>query len=163
MEAAELCAELNDVTIRYPFGDVDFWEFFLSLRAEVKFPDLRSKTLVRKLMRGKLPDVILDQRNKTLFNDYAMSRVDYAKLRQLLVNSNHRIDGVDYRRLAVHLEREDLKLLDMFWVHDLARIHAFLSLWEAPSLRPQVYQSTLSTPLTPTSQTIPPALGPPGS
>ena len=37
---------MHGVDVRRPFVDVDLWEFFLSLRAEVKFPDTRSKTLV---------------------------------------------------------------------------------------------------------------------
>src|SRR5207245_3059005 len=38
LEADEVCARLNGVTVRYPFADVDLWEFFLSLPADHKFP-----------------------------------------------------------------------------------------------------------------------------
>ena len=55
MEGGEICAALAGVTVRRPFGDIDLWEFFLSLPAEIKYPDLRSKTLLRKLLRGGFP------------------------------------------------------------------------------------------------------------
>ncbi len=129
MEAGDLCAALNGVRVRRPFADVDLWEFFLSLPAEMKFPDLRSKTLVRHLLRGKLPDAILDRRDKTVFDDHIMSRIDYATLRQFLVSPNHHVAGVDYQRLAARIERADFNLVDWLWANDLVRIHAFLSLW----------------------------------
>ena len=129
MEAGDLCAALNGVKVRRPFADVDLWEFFLSLPAEMKFPDLRSKTLVRRLLRGKLPDAILDRRDKTVFDDHIMSRIDYATLRQFLVDPNHRVAGVDYQRLAARIEQADFQLVDWLWANDLVRIHAFLSLW----------------------------------
>jgi hypothetical protein len=129
MEADELCAALNGVTVRRPFADLDLWEFFLGLPAEVKFPDLRSKTMVRRVLRGRLPDAILDRRDKTVFDDHVMSQVDYPGLRRLLLTPTHRIDGVDYRRLATRLEHQDLKLFDWFWAKELAVIHAFLNLW----------------------------------
>ncbi|TME93154.1 MAG: hypothetical protein E6I52_24650 [Chloroflexi bacterium] len=127
MEADELCAAVNGVTARRPFGDVDLWEFFLSLPAEIKFPDTRSKTLVRRLLRGRVPDAILDRPRKTVFDDHVVSQVDYPALRRLLLAPNHQIDGVDYRCLATHLEREDLALFDWFWAKELAVVHAFLS------------------------------------
>lgn len=129
MEAGDLCAALNGVTVRRPFADIDFWEFLLSLPAEIKFPDLRSKTLVRQMLRGKLPDAILDRRDKTLFDDHVMSRVDYATFRQFLVNPNHQVAGVDYQRLAARIEQSDFSLVEWLWANDLVRIHAFLSLW----------------------------------
>jgi asparagine synthase (glutamine-hydrolysing) len=81
------------------------------------------------LLRGKLPDMILDRRDKTFFDDHIMSQVDYPTLRQFLVAPNHHINGVDYQRLAAHIEREDFNLIEWYWAKDLARIHAFLSLW----------------------------------
>ena len=129
MDAGESCANLNGVRVRRTFADVDLWEFFLSLRAEVKFPDLRSKTLVRTWLRGRLPDEVLDRKDKTFFNDHLMRQVNYPVLRQFLTSPNHVIDGVDYKRLAARLEREDFNLIDFLWARDLVRIHAFLSLW----------------------------------
>jgi asparagine synthetase B (glutamine-hydrolysing) len=148
MEADELCATLNGVTIRRPFTDIDVWEFFLSLPAEVKFPDLAWKTLVRRLLRGKLPDEILDRRNKTIFDDHVMARLDYAVLEQFLAKPNHHISGVDYRRLQAHVERRDFKLVDWLWANDLVRIHAFLSRWNTPSWYSQTTQSPITGHLT---------------
>ena len=129
MDAGDLCAALNGVTVRRPFADIDLWEFFLSLPAEDKFPDLGVKTLVRRLLRGKVPDPILDRRDKTFFDDHSMAQVNYPLFRQFLVEPDHRIDGVDYRRLSARLDCEDFTLIDWLWANDLVRIHAFLSLW----------------------------------
>ena len=129
-EADELCATLSEMTVRRPFADIDLWQFFLSLPAEKKFPDLRSKTLVRSLMRGKLPDVILDRRDKTVFNDYMLSHIEYETLRDFIYHGDYRMPGVNYQRLSERLGRKDFKLVDWIWANDLARIHAFLSLWE---------------------------------
>ena len=115
--------------MRRPFADVDLWEFFLSLPAEIKYPDLRSKTLIRQLLRGRVPDEILDRRKKTYFDDHVMSQVDYGVLRQHLTKPEYPIVGVNYNLLAERLERQDLNLIEWIWVNDLVRIHAFLSQW----------------------------------
>jgi hypothetical protein len=129
VEGVELCAAFSGVTLRRPFADIDLWEFFLSLPAEIKYPDLRSKTLVRRLLRGRIPDAILDRRDKTVFNDHVMAQVDYPTLTKYLVRPRHRVLGVAYDRLATRLERQDLSFLDWIWAYDLARVHAFLSQW----------------------------------
>ena len=129
MEGIEICTAISGVTVRRPFADVDVWEFFLSLPAEIKYPDLRSKTLIRQLLRGRVPDDILDRRDKTVFDDHVMSQVDYPLLRQFLVNPTFRLVGVNYQRLAERLERQDLRLIDFKWVLDLTRIHVFLNQW----------------------------------
>jgi asparagine synthase (glutamine-hydrolysing) len=129
MEAVEICAALAGVTVARPFADIDLWEFFLSLPAEIKYPDLKSKTLLRSLLRGKVPDRILDRRDKTFFDDHVMSQIDYPLLRLYLVEPKYQMPGVDYKRLASRLERQALNLVDWFWVNDLVRIHAFLSQW----------------------------------
>ena len=129
MEADEICSRLTGVTVRRPFADIDLWEFFLGLRAEVKFPDHRFKTLVRGFLRGHLPDQILDRRRKTLFDDHVMTQIDYPTLKRLLIEPRHRLPAVDYRRLAGRLERQDFNRYDWHWAQDLARIHAFLGAW----------------------------------
>jgi asparagine synthase (glutamine-hydrolysing) len=129
MEGGEICAALAGVTVRRPFADVDLWEFFLSLPAEIKYPDLRSKTLIRQLLRGRVPDEILDRRKKTYFDDHVMSQVDYGVLRQHLTKPEYPIVGVNYNLLAERLEKQDLSLIEWIWVNDLVRIHAFLSQW----------------------------------
>jgi hypothetical protein len=96
MEADATCAAMAGVTIRRPLADVDLWEFFLSLRAEVKFPVLQWKAFARRALRGVIPDEILDRPKKTLFDDHVMRQVDYPTLERLLVNPRHRINGVGF-------------------------------------------------------------------
>jgi asparagine synthase (glutamine-hydrolysing) len=129
MEADDICQELCGVRARRPFADVDLWEFFLSLPGEVKFPDTRSKTLARRLLRGRVPDAILDRTDKTLFDDSIMRRVDYPALRTWLIDPKERVGGVDYEMLRERLEDETLAISDFMWAKDLAGVHAFLSLW----------------------------------
>lgn len=102
---------------------------FLSLPAEIKYPDLRPKTLLRRLARGHVPDAILDRRDKTYFDDHMMKQIDYPVLKQMLTKPSHRVRGVDYERLAARLDRQDLTLIDWIWANDLVRIHAFLKQW----------------------------------
>jgi hypothetical protein len=129
MEGVETCTAIAGVTIRRPFADIDLWEFFLSLPAEIKYPDLRSKTLLRQLLRGRVPDVILDRRDKTYFDDHIMSQIDYAVLKRFLSKVDHHVRGVNYQRLGERLDRQDLGLIDWIWVNDLVRVHAFLTQW----------------------------------
>jgi asparagine synthetase B (glutamine-hydrolysing) len=129
MEGIEACSALAGVSVRRPFADVDLWEFFLSLPAEIKYPDLRSKTLLRRLLRGTVPDTILDRRSKTYFDDHVMSQLDYPALKQFVSNPDHHIAGVDYRKLHARLEREDVTLIDWLWLKDLLPIHGFLKQW----------------------------------
>ncbi len=129
LEAEEVCQQVCGVRSRKPWTDIDLWEFFLSLPAEMKFPDLRAKGLVRDLLRGRVPDEILDRRDKTVFDAAAMADVDYAALRGLLIDSPHRISGVDYRRLAAALDAERLTPIEYRWARNLANVHAFLSQW----------------------------------
>lgn len=129
IEADEVCAAIAGVTIRRPLADIDLWEFFLSLPAEVKCPDLRFKSLARRLLRGVVPDEILDRKRKTLFDDHVMTQVDYPTLTRLLVQPRHRMAGVDYERLARRIEQRAFNRFDWFWAKDLAWIHAFLNAW----------------------------------
>jgi asparagine synthase (glutamine-hydrolysing) len=129
LEADETLQALMGVRVRRPWADVDLWEFFLSLPAETKFPDGRSKTLVRRLLVGKVPDEILQRRSKTVFDDSVRARIDYAVLRRWLLAPDHRLKDVDYQKLGGHLEREDLDLSGFIWARDLAAVQAFLAQW----------------------------------
>jgi asparagine synthase (glutamine-hydrolysing) len=129
IEADEICAAIAGITIRRPMADIDLWEFFLSLPAEIKHPDLRFKILAHGKMRGILPDEILDRRRKTVFDDHIMTHLDYDTLERLLVRPRGRMPGVDYKRLAQRIKRRDLNRFDWFWARDLAWIHAFLNAW----------------------------------
>jgi asparagine synthase (glutamine-hydrolysing) len=129
IEADEACAAMMGVTIRRPLADIDLWEFFLSLPAELKCPDLRFKSVVRGFLRGIVPDEILDRKRKTLFNDHVMTQVDYPTLRRLLIQPRHRLPGVDYSKLAQRIQQQNFNRFDWFWAKDLAWIHAFLGAW----------------------------------
>jgi asparagine synthase (glutamine-hydrolysing) len=129
MEAAQLCADLAGVSVARPFVDIDLWEFFLSLPAEIKHPDLKTKTLLKRMLRGRVPDAILDRRKKTVFNDHEMTQIDYPLIRRYLVNPTYRMPGVDYAALADRLERQDFTLWDWVWARDLVRVTVFMSQW----------------------------------
>ncbi|HZA27144.1 MAG TPA: asparagine synthase-related protein [Actinomycetota bacterium] len=130
LEADAINQARYGVRVRMPWADVDLWEFFISLPAQVKFPEPQSKSLVRRLLRGRVPDRILDRRDKTVLNEWLTSTsIDYRSLRRWLLKPSHRMPGVNYERLADRLEREDLDLDSFVWAKDLAAIHAFLDLW----------------------------------
>lgn len=129
IEADDVCQAVDGVRVRRPWADVDLWEFFLRLPAEVKFPTHRYKGLVRRLLRGRVPDEILDRRNHTVFNDSVMDRVDYAGLRQWLTEPRHRLPGIDYPLLRERVEQQRMELPEYVWAKDLAGVTAFLDLW----------------------------------
>lgn len=129
LEAEEVCQAVTGVRSRKPWTDIDLWEFFLSLQAEQKFPDLRPKGLVRDLLRGRVPDMILDRRDKTVFDEAALAVIDYATLRRYLTKPDHRVAGVDYELLGERLEAADFGTVEYAWARNLANIHAFLEQW----------------------------------
>ena len=118
---------MHGVDVRRPFVDVDLWEFFLSLRAEVKFPDTRRKTLVKSCLRGRLPDAILDRKDKTVFGEHLLTHADYDLIGRYVIDPPHRFDGVDYARLAERIEQRDFTLWEFCWARDLTSVHAFLA------------------------------------
>jgi asparagine synthase (glutamine-hydrolysing) len=126
VETEGVCQEISGVRVRRPFADLDLWQFFLSLPTEMKFPDHAAKDLLRRLLRGHVPDEILDRRDKTVFDDAMLADVDFITLRRLLVNPDHRLEGVDYEALAQRLRREDIAIVDYIWLTKLAAVHAFL-------------------------------------
>lgn len=129
MEAEAMCAARRGVQLRYPLADIDLWRFFLSLRAEVKFPPGPPKALVRRAMAGRLPPEVLERRTKTLFDDHVRDIVDYDVLERYTVGASVRLPGIDYRLLAARLATRDLDMAELAWASDLARANAFLSLW----------------------------------
>jgi asparagine synthase (glutamine-hydrolysing) len=143
MEAHQIFQEANGVRIRRPWGDVDLWEFFLSLPAEIKFPDARSKSLVRDFIRGKVPDSIVDRTDKTLLDEFVEANFDYQGLRYWLRQSEYRMPGVDYETLEQRIERDDLGTLEFLWARDLACIHAFMSAWGPAPQPEQSFEQTV--------------------
>lgn len=128
MEVDAVVGYMAGVTVRRPLADVDLWEFFLSLPLEVKFPVLDYKAMAKRMLRGVVPDEIIDRR-KTYFNAHMMAQIDYPALRRLLAAPRHRFARVDYDRLAERLERQDLDFYEWIWARELARVHAFLAAW----------------------------------
>ena len=129
MEADATTAAMAGVTIRRPLADVDLWEFFLSLRAEVKFPVLQWKALARDALRGVIPDEIIDRKKKTYFDSHVMRQLDYTALERLLTKPRHRLNGVNYERLNERIARREMTFPEWIRARELARIHAFLSAW----------------------------------
>ncbi len=129
MDADATCAAIAGVTIRRPLADVDLWEFFLSLPAEVKFPTQEWKSLAKRALRGVVPDEIVDRRKKTFFDSHVESQIDYPLLERLLTAPRHRIGGINYDELARRIRARDLTLLDWLSIRELARVHAFLNAW----------------------------------
>lgn len=129
LEAEEVCQAVTGVRSRKPWTDIDLWEFFLSLPAEQKFPDPQSKSLVRQLLRGRVPDMILDRTDKTLFDEAALAEVDFATLDHYLSRPTYRMPGIDYDHLGRLLAAQTLTTLDYQWAKNLAVAHAFLAQW----------------------------------
>jgi hypothetical protein len=110
--------------------DVDLFEFFLSLPAEVKFPDRGNKTLVRGLLRGRVPDEILNRRDKTVFDEALLERIEWATMRAVLVSPSYRVAGIDYELLASRLQQERFDSVQEYaWARNLTATHMFLSQW----------------------------------
>ena len=121
---------LHGIRARRPWADVDVWEFFLSLPAQVKFPDYRMKGFTRNALRGEVPDEILDRRDKTYMDRWFEEMgVDYPAVRHWVSRDSFRMRGVDYDRLGDELERERMPLPHYLWARDLATAHAFVDLW----------------------------------
>ena len=121
---------LYGIRARRPWADVDVWEFFLGLPAEVQFPDYRMKGFARDALRGEVPDEILDRRDKTYMDRWFEEMgVDYPAVRHWVSKGDFRINGVDYRKLGVELERGQMPLASYLWARDLAAAHAFVDLW----------------------------------
>lgn len=128
-EAEYAIQAMSGVWIRLPWADIDLWEFFLGLRAEIKYPDPWRKTLVRALIKGRVPDSIRHRTTRTFFDASMMEAIDYPSLRRWLVDSDFQLDGVDYGMLKGQLESESLTLPGFMWAKDLASVHAFMARW----------------------------------
>jgi asparagine synthase (glutamine-hydrolysing) len=121
---------LFGIRARRPWADVDLWEFFLGLPAEVKFPDYRMKGFTRNALRGQVPEEILDRRDKTYMDRwFEQMGVDYPAVRHWIGTGDFRIAGVDYAKLGRELERAQMPLAHYLWARDLATVHAFVDLW----------------------------------
>lgn len=127
IEADDVIQATHGVVTRRPWADVDLFELFLSLPAEQKFPvDDRRKALARELLRGRVPDEIVDRRDKTVFNSAALDSVNVPGLLHWLRKPDHRFPGIDYPAMVEQLEQGRLDVISMTWAQNLASAHAFL-------------------------------------
>jgi asparagine synthase (glutamine-hydrolysing) len=126
----DIASSLPGIAVRHPLVDRDLWEFALSLRAEVKYPTLQPKALMRMAMDGLLPPEIVERRNKTYFDEAGLEKIDRKDLARWISTGAHRFDGVDYQVLRQRLESGDMNLNELDWAKNLARCHAFLARWE---------------------------------
>ena len=129
LDAHDAVTALTRVDVRRPFSDIDLWETTLRLRAEVKHADPRWKGMLRDVVRGRVPDPILDRRDKTVFDANLLANIDYAALQRWLGTPRHHLPGIDYRMVAEAIEHRSLDLVEFMWMKDLAAAHAFLDQW----------------------------------
>jgi asparagine synthase (glutamine-hydrolysing) len=125
-EAIEACAASVGVTVRHPLADRDLWEFFLTLPVHVLYPDTIPKSFVRQTLRGRLPDEVLDRRDKTVFDENVLASVPWEALHRYLHSPDVRIRGIDYTALNERLKTRNLEPVELIWAYDLATVHAFL-------------------------------------
>jgi hypothetical protein len=119
----------SGVAYRVPWADVDLWEFFLSLPASVHYPHPQHKALVRRLLRGYVPDRILDRTDKTVLNDFVLDTIDYRGFERWLQRPRYRIDGIDYAALWDDVVNRRLDVAGYMWAKDIAVAQAFLDSW----------------------------------
>jgi asparagine synthase (glutamine-hydrolysing) len=130
IEANEICSAYHGIQPRTPLTDIDLWEFCLSLRAETKFPNRVLKVLVRHAMKDLLPEEILWRKDKTGFDAHVMATAEWDEIRRWTIDSPHRIAGIDYTALDARLQSRAMDSFELGRARDLARAHAFLSLWD---------------------------------
>lgn len=129
LDVHDVIVARHRVDVRRPFVDVDVLELFLGLRAEVKHGDPRRKGLLRTMLRGRVPDEILDRRDKTVFNEDVLARIDYETLERWLISPRYRLPYIDYDLLEASLQRRNLDVREFIWMKDLAAVQAFLEQW----------------------------------
>jgi hypothetical protein len=129
LEDVDIAAAYAGVSVRMPIASVDIWEFLLGLPAEIKYPHPRRKTLVRRAVRGVVPDQILDRQDKTFFNDHMLATAEYDVFERLTVDSPFRFEGIDYRLLSERIESRAMGPTELEWVRLLAKTHAFVDQW----------------------------------
>lgn len=129
LEASAMLQHRSGVAYRVPWADVDLWEFFLSLPASVHYPHPQHKALVRRLLRGYVPDRILDRTDKTVLNDFVLDTIDYRGFERWLQRPRYRIDGIDYAALWDDVVNRRLDVAGYMWAKDIAVAQAFLDSW----------------------------------
>lgn len=129
LETHDIIQSWSGIRVRQPWADLDLWEFFLGLRAEVKHSNPRSKGLLREMLRGRVPDYILDRRDKTVFDDNLKSKMDRTALGRWLIDPPNRLPWINYALLAEAINKPELGIREFMWMKDLAAVQAFLETW----------------------------------
>jgi asparagine synthase (glutamine-hydrolysing) len=129
IEATSIVAASLGVHMRRPFTDVDLWEFLLGLPAHRKYPEPLSKSIIRNALRGRIPDVVLDRRDKTGFDEDVRQRVDAPGLRRWILGTDFRMKGIRYKVIERMTEQDTLDIWNLNALRYLAAIHAFVDLF----------------------------------
>ena len=108
-EAEAICQAVCGVQARRPWTDVDLFEFFLSLPAEIKFPDIGGKNLVRQ--PAQRPGSGRDPRSAgpDVLQRVAARRRRLRDASPLPGRAGASFPGVDYDVLADRCAGEDLR------------------------------------------------------
>jgi len=86
--------------------------------------------LARVTVVVQLGEPVLDRQDKTFSDDSVKERFRYEMIRYWLLEKPYRLEGVDYKRLTERIEQRRFDTVDILWSVDLAKIHAFLDLWQ---------------------------------
>jgi hypothetical protein len=77
-------------------------------------------------MRGRIPDAILDRKDKTVFTEDVGQRAPYELLRGRLDDAEFRLPGVRYPELLAALDSQSMSQWEVETAGRLASIHAFV-------------------------------------
>ncbi len=130
VEATSIEAASLGVHMRRPFTDVDLWEFLLGLPAHRKYPEPLGKSIIRDVLRGRIPDVVLDRRDKTGFDEDVRQRVDAPGLRRWILGTDFRMKGIRYEVVERILDQDQLDMWTLSALRYIAAIHAFVDLFQ---------------------------------
>lgn len=125
VEMATICGHHVGARLRRPLVDRDLWDFLIGLPVHVKFPEAATKSMVRRAMRGFVPDAILDRTDKTVFEEDSMQRIPYDWLLETLDDPEFRLPGVRYPELLAALAERRINHWESNMAAMLASIHLF--------------------------------------
>jgi len=76
-----------NVEFRHPFYDLELVEFSLSLPPKFKYTEGKSKWILRKAMKGILPEMILYRKDKAEFSEIVIQQIEAINVNRLLDNA----------------------------------------------------------------------------
>jgi asparagine synthase (glutamine-hydrolysing) len=122
-EQKEIEAARCGIDMRHPFADRDLVEFLISLPSVIKSDPVRPKALLVDSLSDLLPPP-LHARPKSDYMAVVRRRVDPARCIEEIRESGVRLPGIEYERLFDDA-RSDLLGIPLFFLVNLARVHAF--------------------------------------